>query len=175
MSERRRHLAQTARILLRAEQLFSAARQRLDYAVERLGPSLRANLNEHWRLLAETASILRSNRLARQFALNRERSVGLARRLGRALRVRVDELDQQLAALGRVLDSVSYRSVLERGFVLVRSESGVVRRTAGAVVDGEHLALNFADGVRGAVADDHPRTKAKPKTKVVGNGQKSLF
>src|SRR5215472_9047725 len=36
LEERRRHLAQLARILPRADQLFAAGRQRLDYAAERL-------------------------------------------------------------------------------------------------------------------------------------------
>ncbi len=37
MDDRRRHLAQLARVLPRAETLFAQPRQRLDYAGENLG------------------------------------------------------------------------------------------------------------------------------------------
>ena len=81
MDERRRHLAQTARVLPRAEQLFNGPRQRLDFAGERLATALRANLQEHRRLFTETAAVLRLNRITRQFALGRERMSALTQRL----------------------------------------------------------------------------------------------
>jgi len=175
MDERRRHLAQTARVLPRAEQLFSAPRQRLDFAGERLATALRANLQEHRRRLVETGAVLRPNRIARQFALGAERLDKLAQRLARAQRGRLVENRKQLDALGRVMDSVSYRSVLERGFVLVRSEDGSVRRRAETVVSGEHLSLAFADGIRSAVADGPAAPKSKSRPKGTGGGQESLF
>jgi len=175
MDERRRHLAQTARVLPRAEQLFSAPRQRLDFAGERLATALRANLQEHRRRLVETGAVLRPNRIARQFALGAERLDILGQRLARAQRGRLVENRKQLDALGRVMDSVSYRSVLERGFVLVRSEDGSVRRRAETVVSGEHLSLAFADGIRSAVADGPAAPKSKSRPKGTGGGQESLF
>ncbi len=175
MDERRRHLAQTARVLPRAEQLFSAPRQRLDFAGERLATALRANLQEHRRRLVETAAVLRPNRIVAQFALGAERLDKLAQRLARAQRGRLVENRKQLDALGRVMDSVSYRSVLERGFVLVRSEDGSVRRRAETVVSGEHLSLAFADGIRSAVADGPAAPKSKSRPKGTGGGQESLF
>jgi len=175
MDERRRHLAQTARVLPRAEQLFSAPRQRLDFAGERLATALRANLQEHRRRLVETAAVLRPNRMSRQFALGTERLDKLAQRLNRVQRGRLVEFRKQLDALGRVMDSVSYRSVLERGFVLVRGEDGSVRRRAETVVSGEHLSLAFADGIRSAVADGPAAPKSKSRPKGTGGGQESLF
>jgi exodeoxyribonuclease VII large subunit len=175
MDERRRHLAQTARVLPRAEQLFSAPRQRLDFAGERLATALRANLQEHRRRLVETGAVLRPNRITRQFALGAERLDKLGQRLARAQRGRLVENRKQLDALGRVMDSVSYRSVLERGFVLVRSEDGSVRRRAETVVSGEHLSLAFADGIRSAVADGPAAPKSKSRPKGTGGGQESLF
>jgi exodeoxyribonuclease VII large subunit len=175
MEERRRHLAQTARVLPRAEQLFAGPRQRLDFAGERLGTALRANLQEHRRRLTETAAILRPNRISRQFALGAERKDALVQRLARAQRARLVEMRKHLGALSRVLDSVSYRSVLDRGFALVRGENGQVRRRAETVVAGERLSLSFADGTRAAVAEGTSATKPKPRTKGPGGRQESLF
>ena len=104
-----RHLAQTARVLPRAEQLFAAPRQRSRFCGERLATALRANLQEHRRRLVETAAVLRPNRMSRQFALGTERLDKLAQRLNRVQRGRLVEFRKQLDALGRVIDSVSYR------------------------------------------------------------------
>ncbi|MGZ5937850.1 MAG: exodeoxyribonuclease VII large subunit [Rhizomicrobium sp.] len=175
MDERRRHLAQTARVLPRAEQLFSGPRQRLDFAGERLATALRANLQEHRRLFTETAAVLRPNRITRQFALGRERMSALTQRLARVQRARLVEIRKQLDALGRVMESVSYRSVLERGFTLVRGEDGSVRRRAAAVAAGERLYLTFADGTRIALADGPAAPRLKSRTRMSGGGQDSLF
>src|SRR6201999_1203980 len=59
MDDRRRHLAQLARILPRSEQLFAQPRQRLDVAADKLGAALRRNLQEHRRAFIETAAVLR--------------------------------------------------------------------------------------------------------------------
>ena len=45
-----------------------------------------------------------------------------------------------------LLDALSYRKVLERGFALVRGEDSAVRRRADAIAPGESLTLTFADG-----------------------------
>jgi exodeoxyribonuclease VII large subunit len=175
MDERRRHLAQTVRILPRAEQLFAAPRQRLDLAAERMASALKVNLQDHRRALTESAAVLRPNRISRQFKLGRERLKTLTDRLGRAQNTRLIDASKRLDAIGRVLDSVSYRSVLERGFVLVRGEDGAIRRRAKAVATGERLSLNFADGTRTAVAEGPASAKPKSRTKSSGGGQESLF
>jgi len=178
MSERRRHLAQTARILPRAEQLFSGPRQRLDYVGARLGSALKANLQDHRRALTRSDSLLRPARIFGQIALGRERSAAVAMRITRAQRARLITFGERLASLGRIIDSVSYRSVLERGFVLVRGENGSVRRRSDKVVLGETLSLTFVDGVRTAVAGGSgvPKPKARAKSnKATKGGQDSLF
>jgi exodeoxyribonuclease VII large subunit len=174
MDDRRRHLAQLARVLPRAEALFSQPRQRLDYAGDNLAKALRTNLQDHRRALTETSAVLRPNRITRQIKLGSERSEALAQRLARAQRVRLAKQRQHLDALGRVLESVSYRSALDRGFALVRGEDGTIRRRAGQVAPGERLTLTFSDGDQAAIADGTttPKPKSKPKA---GGGQGSLF
>ncbi len=175
MDERRRHLTQTVRILPRAEQLFAAPRQRLDFAGERMASALKANLQEHRRALTESAAVLRPSRISRQFNLSRERLKAMTDRLNRGQSARLIESRKQLDAIGRVMHSVSYRSVIERGFVLVRGEDGAVRRRAKSVASGERLSLDFADGTRTAVADGPAPPKPKSRVKSSGGGQESLF
>ena len=71
-----------------------------------------------------------------------------------------------------MLDGLSYRAVLERGFALVRGEDGTVRRRAGVVKSGEVLTLTFADGEAKAVAGEGG---ARPVKKKRGTDQGSLF
>ena len=175
MEQRRRHLAQTARVLPRAEQLFAASRQRLDTWGTRLTRALRTNLQAHERRLIKSTSVLRPSRITRQFSLSGERIRVLAQRLARVQRLQLREMRKHLEGCSRVLESVSYRSVLERGFVLVRGGRGAVRRRADAVVPGEKLTLTFADGVRGATADGAAPANARTKTKKSGGEQDSLF
>ncbi len=175
MDDRRRHLTQLARILPRAEQLFASPRQRLDYAGDNLAKALRTNLQKHRRELIEAGAVLRPSRIARQVALGAERTAALTQRLVRVQRAGLAERRKQLDALSRVLDSVSYRSALDRGFALVRGEDGRVRRRAAAITPGERLTLTFADGEQAATADGTVPQKPKSKSKPSGGGQESLF
>jgi len=175
MDEKRRHLAQTARILPRAEQVLAGSRQRLDFAGGRLNSGLRRNVQEHGRTLTKIGSQLRPNLLINRFAYIRERNAALARSLTQAQRTRLRQLSEQVVAVARVMDSVSFRSVLERGFVLVRGEEGKIRRRAETVLGGETLALTFADGVRTAVAVGPAAPKTKRRSKKPEDEQDSLF
>jgi exodeoxyribonuclease VII large subunit len=175
MDERRRNLSQTVRILPRAEQVFAAPRQRLDLAGGRLNSGLRQNLHEHGRTQARLGAQLRPAGIISRIAYARERQAALLRSLSQAQKSRLTQRGKQVTALARVMESVSFRSVLERGFVLVRGEGGAIRRRAEAVSAGETLALTFADGVRTAVAEGRVRSKTKKSEKTPGGGQDSLF
>jgi exodeoxyribonuclease VII large subunit len=67
------------------------------------------------------------------------------------------ERQARLDGVARILDSVSYRSVLDRGFTLVRSQDGTLKRRAASVASGEELILTFADESASAVAIGPPR------------------
>ncbi len=100
-----------------------------------------------------------------------ERAAALGARASRAQSARLAQARRQLDGLARLLDGISYRAVLERGFALVRGEDGAVRRRATAITAGEALTLTFLDGDARVVAGDKPKTsKKKPAT-----DQGSLF
>jgi exodeoxyribonuclease VII large subunit len=162
MEDRRRHLAQLVRVLPRAESLFATPRQRLDQVSDRLGQSLRRNVQIHRVAFARTEAKLRDRILKDRMAVCGERTAALGARATRAETARLAEVRRHLEGLARVLDSVSHKSVLERGFALVRGEDGKVRRRAGAVKSGEMLTLTFADGEKQAVTEGGtPRPRGK--------------
>ncbi len=144
---------------LRAETLFAVQSQRLDRAGDGLGKALGINLQKHSAAFHRKAALLRPRILQDRIALGRERSRTLFERITRAEKASLAEAGKHLQGLSRVLESVSHKSALERGFALVRGENGVVRRAA-AVKPGEALTLTFADGDRAVTADGASFTKA---------------
>jgi exodeoxyribonuclease VII large subunit len=173
MADRRRHLTQLARVLPRPETLFAQPRQRFDAAAERLSGALSRNLAAHRAELAQIAALLRPRVIARRFALSRERLAMLEARARRAHTAHHAAAARALAALSRVLDGISYRAVLARGFALVRGGDGAIRRRAAALSPGEGLTLVFADGEAAAVAAGKA---AKPgKGRKTPGDQGSLF
>jgi exodeoxyribonuclease VII large subunit len=157
IAQRQTHLAAMARVLPRTDQVFAQSRQRLDYVSDHLGRALLNNLQIHRRALSEAAGILRPGSLLRQMSVCSERVAVLHQRLLRRERARLFERQTGLDSLTRMLESVSYRNVLDRGFALVRSQDGALKRRAANVVSGEELILTFADESTSAVAIGPPR------------------
>jgi len=179
MEDRRRHLAQLVRVLPRAESLFANPRQRLDTASDKLQHALRRNLQVHQVRLGKTAARLRDGMLKDRLAVYGERASALGERATRAEKTRLAQARRHLESLGRELELISYRSVLERGFALVRSSDGAVRRRAAAIKAGEALTLTFADGdaavQAGAEIGAGEGAPARPGKKKPGTDQGSLF
>ncbi len=116
----------------------------------------------------------------------------LAERARRALVTALQRHEARVAHSGQLLAALSYRSVLTRGFALVRDEQGHAVHAPSAIGPGAHLSLEFADGRVGATADadrpaatrpakpvaSEPREQAKPaapKRAAKPVGQGSLF
>jgi exodeoxyribonuclease VII large subunit len=149
-------------------------RERLATATVRLAASLRANADAH------------RNRIARQH----ERVAALAQRGERAARLL---LRQRLAAVercGQLLNALSHRGVLARGFALVRDLDGRPLRQAAAVSAGMGLDIEFADAhvralAQGSAAGGVDKAAGKPEASPVpkprgrrgsgDSGQGSLF
>lgn len=179
VADRRRHLAQLARVLPRAETLLAGPRQRLDLASDRLRHCLARNLQVHGARLERAAALLRPRLIGERVAGGRERVRLLGERAARSQGTTLAARRRHLESLARLLDGLSYRGVLARGFALVRGAGGAVRRRAAEVKPGEALALVFADGVvktggseenGGLAKAGAPRTRKKP-----GTDQGSLF
>jgi exodeoxyribonuclease VII large subunit len=121
-------------------------------------------------------------------ARDRERVQRLAERGRRALTMALQRLEARVNHSGQLLAALSYRSVLTRGFALVRDEHGLAVHAAAGIGPGARLEVEFADGRVGATADaDRPvvtsPTKpaasepkaAAPKRVAKPVGQGSLF
>jgi exodeoxyribonuclease VII large subunit len=133
--------------------------------------ALGRNLQIHRAQLARTIALFRPRPIASRIAHDRERLGQLGARALRCGRVHLTRDRGRLETLTRVLDGISYRAVLERGFALVKGADGRLRRRAGEIKAGEHLHITFADGESGAIAGGVPKARIKKP----GGDQGSLF
>jgi exodeoxyribonuclease VII large subunit len=163
IGDRRRTIESLARALPRAEQLFAGPRQRFDLASERLRHALARNLQEHRARFVDAASQLHVQSLAIRVKAGADSARICSQRLAQAYRTRLARERQHLAGFARLLDGVSYRAALERGFALVRGPDGHVRRRAAQIAAGEKLLITFTDGeVKAAASDGAEPAGTKP-------------
>lgn len=149
-------------------------RRRLDLAAGRLTPGLQNRLTERSRDLGRTAARLRPDPIARLAARNRS---DLDRQFDRLLRSAQDRnaADQaRVTALGRILQTLSFKRTLDRGFVLVRDEGGAILNHAGAA-SAARVVLEFADDKTLDAVTDGSAPKPRPRAKTPPKDQGSLF
>ncbi len=156
MAERRMELEGLGRGLPDPWRLLEEISQRLDDRAERL-VNAAVNLVARRRgRVAELAAALPHPR--QQLALARERLTAPRARLA-ALLTKPPVLSgakAALAALARVLESVSYENVLKRGFAVVHGPGGLIARAA-QVTPGLDLDIEFGDGRAAAVGAGTPK------------------
>ncbi|MCA3555432.1 exodeoxyribonuclease VII large subunit [Aestuariivirga sp.] len=156
MDERQTRVRSAARALPRPDELLALVRQRFDSASGRLLRALKANTREQTARLGRVAPRLTLAPMRTMIA-NERRSLELSgRRAARALSRLVAFQRQRFDGLAKLVGTLSYKSVLRRGFALVRDDKGKPVHAAADVKQWETLRLEFADG-EVKVREDSPR------------------
>jgi exodeoxyribonuclease VII large subunit len=83
-------------------------------------------------------------------------------RLKAAMVRHLDVKARQVASQASLLEALSYRSALARGFVVVRGQNGAVVRTKTGLQGQSRLTLTFVDGDAQVRSDEKPISD-KPK------------
>src|ERR1700722_19002883 len=175
----RRFAASSAKLtlgILHAQ--VSHAAQRLAINSERLTHGARSLVRRRRDRFSGLEARLKASKLSnaqaqrQTIARDRERVARLAERARRALATATQRLQARVAHSGQLLGALSYRSVLARGFALVRDEHGHALRAAAHVGPGARLDLEFADG-RVAVTADTDRPPAQSQAKPAPGEPKS--
>jgi exodeoxyribonuclease VII large subunit len=150
------------------------AGHRLTVSGERLTHSARSLLRNRRDRFAGLAIRLKASKLSnaqaqrQAIARDRERTARLAERARRALTTTMQRLAARIAHSGQLLGALSYRSVLARGFALVRDEQGFPMHAAASVRPGDRLDLEFSDGRVGATADTDRPAATRPVKPAAG-------
>ena len=150
IDDRRRRLEASARLLPRADHLLDRPRQRLDIAAERLPRALLALVRQDETRLARLAGRLQPQLIAGRLAEGTRRSDDFGDRLKPALKRKFEGLGDRLGGLARVLESLSYHSVLERGYALIRGPHDRPIGSASALSPGLGVTIEMKDGRRAA-------------------------
>ena len=131
--------------LARAAERLKALDARLGRALALLGERRRGRLDTAAARLA--AALQGRAALARQENRNRsQRLTVLGQRLRGAAAVAGERRTARLAGLAGLLGTLGYRSVLGRGYALVRDGAGRPVRSAAGIAPGARLGLELADG-----------------------------
>lgn len=187
--DRKDRLDALARALPSPHDIMGLKAQRLDDLSDRLPRALTSLLKDREAHLVHVSAPLNIARLRDRQERAAEGMNSLAQRMRPAIDRTTERLGAQLETSGRVLASLSYERVLERGFVLVTGEDGSPVTTLRDAQGRDRLALGFGDGTltvapiesEGAGAPQREvqaKPKSKPKTKVktkTDTGQGSLF
>ena len=160
---RRSELRAAARALPKATELLNIPRQRLDRASAQLPRALRANAHVYERRLSAIGGRLTVTTLRAQIDRGKEKVLRLATSARRCADLHIQQRETRLKYVAQLLNALSYKGVLDRGFALVRDEHGQPLHAAANVSSGQRLNIEFADGRIGATADGEGTPEAKPK------------
>jgi exodeoxyribonuclease VII large subunit len=183
LERRRTELRAAAGKLPRLETLFQIPQQRYDRAAERLNAALVSNTRAAQSKLDRVAARLRPEALGQDIVRRREHLTRTTARLAPAMRRALEAHKKHLDGAARMLESLSHKSVLARGFALVHREDGSLVRSGKDLSPGDEIELTFADEKQRAVIDparappsggEGEPPKPKPKAKP-GGSQGSLF
>ncbi|NNU15216.1 exodeoxyribonuclease VII large subunit [Parvularcula sp. ZS-1/3] len=151
------------------DNLTRTAEQRLDRAETRLS-ALADRLTSSRELALSRAAPRFVPSLLLRPVEKMEAKLAQAKLPGGLLMARLDARADKVAQAGRLLGSVSYRGVLERGFALVTDCDGKLVKSKASAAKASALTLTFADGEHRVGAASMKKTPKQQK-----EGQGDLF
>jgi exodeoxyribonuclease VII large subunit len=149
-------------------QMIEERQQRLDIAAERLQFGPRRVIEVKQQLIAAEARALRGagerykSEVRQRIERAQERMEQFTERVKRCGREILARGSERADQLGKLLESYSFHSVLNRGFALVRDQDGHPVLAAAATTAGDTISIEFADGRIGAKVTEGT-TGVKPK------------
>ncbi len=164
----RTHLKAAMRGLPSRDDLLALPRQKFDAIEKRLGRALLANTRAHHTRQARIAGRLSPQLLHQRLRYGHERLQVLEARQHQAFRGLVQSRRQRWLATTQLLKSMSYQSVLARGFALVRDNAGGMVRSVESASAASHLEIEFQDGRIGVAPTDAESKKETPQRADLG-------
>ena len=151
MANTQAHAKRLARIAPRLQaRLLSVRIEREANRLERIGgraaEALARVASQRRVRLERVSGRLSPSALGQRVSRSAERLDGVARRATQAFTAILARRRQRLEGGGNMLASLSYRSVLGRGFAVVRDDSGRAVRSAAALAAGMRIGIEVADG-----------------------------
>ncbi len=128
------------------EERMRRARERMTTLARAKAVAIERSTVEHRRRLDRSSHGLAASTLLHRIAAAGDRVRALDRRLAFAIEGRVEQARRRLSSTASLLATLSYQSVLRRGFAIVRDCDGMMLRSAAAIGPGQRLDIELADG-----------------------------
>ena len=192
LAERATRLDGLGRGLPEPRRLLEQADQGLDSEVDRLRVAMRSFFQSRSGLIERHGAGLRHPRELLALAQTgiEQLRIRLIQALGTSVRARHGQLDaldaagrlqsgmaravrdteNRLRGAAKLLESLSYERVLERGYAVVRDRAGAPVTRAAAAPPGAGVTIQFSDGARGAKLDaggDAERAPGDPQRRLL--------
>lgn len=165
--------------LPKAQDLTNIPRQRFDMATIRLGNALNQFVDRKRASYSQVSARLSPHGLRQKQQNFTDQVERLAARMRPAALSALERKQTKIENMGKLLDSLSHKKALERGFALVTDAEGNLVRSSSTPQTGDGLNVQFADGDVGVVVTEGkpPAQKPKPKApnKEKETKQQSLF
>jgi len=182
IAEKRDRLAGLSRGLRDPKSLIDEKVQHLDHLENRLRGSMTSMVNLKGQRYQGAAARLRPELLTRGFDRDRERLENYQQRMTRAISVRGERAETHLSAAARMLESLSFKRVLQRGYAIVKDDAGQVISSVQQISGGSG-SVELKDGEapviftsEGAMPPKKAKKKSpKPKAKRTPPEQGSLL
>ncbi|MBB5701151.1 exodeoxyribonuclease VII large subunit [Ochrobactrum daejeonense] len=160
---------------------FSEMQRGVSNLGQRLPRALETFLRERRTALAHRANRLSADPILRRVKLTSVAIEQLDRRRDQAVRLTIERARRGGQELERLMRTLSYESVLDRGFAVVFDTDGKPVKQAASVSTGDMLSVRFRDGdiavvTKGPGGGDPAKPQQTKKTSSPGPGnQGSLF
>lgn len=162
--DKRRQLDGLARGLRGPREQLAQAQQRFDDLAERLRYALHVGINAQRARMETRFARLQPGLLRRETRDYRRQLEERGQRLARATRARLDLAGRALVQQAKLLESLSYRNVLARGYAVILDEAGRAVQSAEALQPGQGISIELRDGRRQAVVESEPEGEPKRRT-----------
>jgi exodeoxyribonuclease VII large subunit len=146
ISDAQVRLRSAVRALPKPDDIFAFARQRLDANSANLPKALRANVQEHSLTLAKGVGRLSLKAIATRVPDFKRRLQDHDGRMRRALTQNITRRKDRLQAEAKLFNSLNYKSVLARGFAVIRDVKGQPLRAIAQTPPHAALEIEMADG-----------------------------
>ena len=126
--------------------MAQSSRSRLELLQRRQTAALHAIIGRQRTEFERVRGRLNPEPIRYRVKFGRERFVALSRQVQQARARHLSELRKRLEASGKLLHSLSYQSILARGFAVVRGPEGETIRSVGQVQPGMAMNVEVRDG-----------------------------
>jgi exodeoxyribonuclease VII large subunit len=164
IADKRERLAGLSRGLRDPASLIAEKVQHLDHLESRLRQSVVSNLNFKGQQFSGARAKLRPQLLERSMKQYDEKLILIERQMARSMSIKRERAEERLGATTRLLESLSFRRVLKRGYSIVWDDAGKPISSVQGATPGRAVEVEFSDGKAAATISGETGSTSSGRT-----------